>query len=459
MMHSLIERHPPSTILRAEAKHRDLAHNKISLPPRGSLWLQISKHPLVMPYNRLAVLTFIINVIIFGILTSGTFVGSAISEKMILNFTLANFATAILIRQQHVINLLFKIATSAPHSWPIKVRWALGKVYHFGGIHVGTFFSGTLWYSLYVLALYRGASSTMGFLFPLACVHLVILSAMIVMALPAIRAKYHNQFEIVARFGSWASLLIFWTQTTLLIAQKSHNGLAAALIRSPHIWILCLLTFSVALPWLRLRKVPVHFTKPSSHVVFADFDYGVTPFAGSSTDLSRNPLLEWHSFANIPIPNREGFQLTISRAGDWTGRLIDDLPTHIWVKGVPTAGVGNIEKLFKKVVWVTTGSGIGPCLPHLFANEVPSVLVWSTRNPHKTYGNEVVGEILRVQPNAVIWDTDKDGKPDLSALAYEAYKNSGAEAVICIANKKVTWKVVYEMESRGIPAFGAIWDS
>jgi len=44
-------------------------------------------------------------------------------------------------------------------------------------------------------------------------------------------------------------------------------------------------------------------------------------------------------------------------------------------------------------------------------------------------------------------------------LAYKAYEEFDAEAVICISNKKLTWKVVYGMESRNIPAYGAIWDS
>jgi hypothetical protein len=44
-------------------------------------------------------------------------------------------------------------------------------------------------------------------------------------------------------------------------------------------------------------------------------------------------------------------------------------------------------------------------------------------------------------------------------LAYRAYINSGAEAVICISNKKLTWYVVHGLERRGIPAFGPVWDS
>jgi hypothetical protein len=44
-------------------------------------------------------------------------------------------------------------------------------------------------------------------------------------------------------------------------------------------------------------------------------------------------------------------------------------------------------------------------------------------------------------------------------LAYAAYLDSKAEAVVCISNSRVTWHVVNGLERRGIPAFGPIWDS
>lgn len=135
------------------------------------------------------------------------------------------------------------------------------------------------------------------------------------------------------------------------------------------------------------------------------------------------------------------------------------MPSHIWVKGIPTAGVGNVDQLFKRVVWIATGSGIGPTLPHLLAQEVPARLVWSTRNARKTYGDDLVEEILAVEPDALIWNTDERGRPDLVKLAYQAVVAFDAEAVIVISNQKLTRRVVYGMESRGIPAYGAIWDS
>ena len=62
-------------------------------------------------------------------------------------------------------------------------------------------------------------------------------------------------------------------------------------------------------------------------------------------------------------------------------------------------------------------------------------------------------------PENTTLDTRKQGKPDMVALSYKLYKEFNAEAVCIISNQKLTQKVVYGMTSRGIPAFGAIWDS
>ena len=102
---------------------------------------------------------------------------------------------------------------------------------------------------------------------------------------------------------------------------------------------------------------------------------------------------------------------------------------------------------------------LGRTRQFLLAQAVPARLVWSTRSPRATYGDALVDEILAVQPDALIWDTNDQGRPHLVRLAHEAYRDFDAEAVICISNKKLTWQVVTGMESRGIPAYGAIWDS
>lgn len=434
------------------------------LPQQQSLPRRLGKRPELMHYNRLIALVILGNAIYLGWASQWNWQPASLSLNTLFNLMVVNISLAILIRQQYVINLLFKAATSAPTSWPLSIRWLLGKVYHFGGLHVGGAIVGTIWFTAF------SASLLVHFVKETAHVSLVtvivtvaillILLLMVGFATPKYRAKYHDAFERSHRLGGWAALLLFWVLAVLFTNdQRGDLAFARALFMSPGFWLLLLVTISIALPWLRLKKVQVDIERPSSHVALAKFDYGVTPFAGSSTAVSRSPLLEWHSFANVPVPGEEGFHLTISRAGDWTGALIDDLPSHVWVKGIPTAGVGNIDKLFKRVVWIATGSGIGPCLPHLLSQEVPAKLVWSTRTPRQTYGDDLVDRILEVQPEAVIWDTNANGRPDLVKLAYEAYEAFEAEAVIVISNKKLTWQVVYGLESRGIPAYGAIWDS
>ncbi|MEV0171358.1 hypothetical protein AB0I00_09570 [Streptomyces sp. NPDC050803] len=411
-----------------------LDREAVDLPPLTSAARRLLKHPRLMHYNRLAALVLTANLVFLW--TSWTPSAATMSHA-----ALANLALAVVVRQQYVINLFFRLATAAPTHWPLKIRWTLGKVYHFGGLHVGGALAGSAWFLAATVTGDNGPATAVGWSL------LALLAAIIATALPPFRARHHDHFEKIHRFGGWTALALFWTHT--LLSAAGPVPLA----------VLAVTTFSVALPWLRLRKVDVRVERPSPHVVLARFDYGETPFAGSSTAISRSPLKEWHSFANVPAPGRPGFRLTISRAGDWTGSFIDDLPSRVWVKGITTAGVANIEVLFKKVIYVATGSGIGPCLPHLLAAEVPSRLVWATRDPRTTYGDALVDEILAVQPQALVWDTSRHGKPDMVRLAYEAYRDFGAEAVICISNKKLTWQVVQGLERRGIPAYGAIWDS
>ncbi|EDO25437.1 predicted protein, partial [Nematostella vectensis] len=330
-------------------------------------------------YNRLFILIMCINLFVFfkAFSSWNWFTNQGFELTKLSNVILSNFALAILIRQQYIINILFKMATSIPKKWPLSIRRICAKVYHFGGLHSSGATMGTFWYSIFVGGLiYHYVNDLEGanfFIMVLTSIILVFLVVIILMALPIVRAKYHNSFEVTHRIGGWSVLILFWIQMLTFIRLQNQLN---ELFLSFNFWLLVLVTFSVVLPWLRLKKVAIKIVTPSNHVALTSFNYGVTPFAGSSTALSRNPLLEWHSFANVPSPGEDGFRLTISRAGDWTGKFITEKPNKIWVKGIPTAGVGNVDKLFRKVIWVATGSGIGPCIPHLLLNETPSLLIW-----------------------------------------------------------------------------------
>jgi len=425
------------------------ALTQVALPRKPSIGRRLSALPWLSYYNRLFVLVIACNA---GVIWLGPGV-LAMGAETLSTMVLINLSLATLVRQQYVINALFWLATRVPVTWPLCIRRRVAKVYHFGGLHSGAAVAATGWFIALVgvqavMHLSEPGSVSLTVLW-LNAVLVGVLLLMVGMALPQVRGRFHNGFERVHRFAGWSVLLLFWGRTLLASPE---------LLRSGSFWMLVLLTVSIALPWLRLRKVAIETVRPSRHAAIVGFT-PTTPFAGSSTAISLNPLLEWHSFANIPTPGQAGFRLIISRAGDWTGQFIEQLPSHVWVKGITTAGVANVETLFKSVLYIATGSGIGPVMPHLLAGNVPAQLIWSTRSPRSTYGDALVDEILHAQPQALIWDTDERGKPDLVQLACAAVEVQGVEAVICISNQGLTRRVVQELEVRGIPAYGAIWDS
>lgn len=188
--------------------------------------------------------------------------------------------------------------------------------------------------------------------------------------------------------------------------------------------------------------------------------------------------MEWHGFATVPEPGKKGYSLVVSKAGDWTNKQITQPPTHLWVRGVPCFGVLRIVPLFRRVIFVATGSGIGPCAPCILERRVPHRLLWTSPNVRQTFGDHLVDSLLAASPDAVVYgesilslstllelaylltvDTRLHGKPDMVKLTYRLVREFDAEAVCVISNQKLTKKIVYGMMSRGIPAFGAIWDS
>ncbi|KAL6304351.1 hypothetical protein BKA93DRAFT_733116 [Sparassis latifolia] len=412
-------------------------------------------------YRRFFGIVFVVNMAIFiAFCVHG---GSETSAKKLGEIVVANLFVAILMRQDHVINAFFTVFCAPGNTWPLWIRRALARVYSIGGLHSGCAVSGTIWLVLFTVQATRevvNKQQTSVATLAVTYVILVLLVGMLIFAYPALRRKLHDTFEVTHRFAGWTAVGLVWAQVILLINDYREPGqsLRQAMVKSAPFWLVVVFTGSIMSSWLRLRKVPVHAEVLSDHAVRFYFDY-VNTQPGHFTRMSSNPLLEWHSFATIAIPGRTGYSAIISKAGDWTSRQITDPPKEIWIRGVPCFGVVRVCTLFRRVLLVATGSGIAPLAPVIFAKKVAIQLLWTAPVVRKTFGDKLVDSLLEAAPSAVIYDTRVHGKPDMVKLTYRMVREFNAEAVVVISNPPLTEKVVYGMISRGIPAYGAIWDS
>ncbi|EWG54236.1 hypothetical protein FVEG_12498 [Fusarium verticillioides 7600] len=447
----------------------------VTLPPvtlpdqKGSEMTRDLRYKYASTYRRIFAFIFITNVAVLIAL----FVTSkaSILSRDAGSAASANLMACILFRQEEFVNLCYEIVVLAPHSWPLSIRKRLAKVFHYGGFHSGAGVAATAWYIAYtILATQEWAGDRQKYrLVNMITSWIVVAMFLIILiaAYPSNRRKFHDHFEAFHRFAGWVSLLAFWVHNIVsarVTAHEWNQSIGYALVRSPNFWCICVTTSCTIASWSRLRRRVVYPEKLSDHATRLHFKYrGMKPFYGLK--ISDKPMTEWHAFATIPdiepeSGKVEGFSVVVSNAGDFTKKqIMNDSERKLWVRGAPLHGLLYTSKLFRRIVIVATGSGIGPCLSLLYADETPRRVLWSTRDPEKTYGPTVVGAVQRADPNAVIWNTTKRGYPDIVRETYQLVVESDAEAVYIISNPKVTEKVVFGMQTRGVPAYGAIFDS
>ncbi|KAK8173178.1 hypothetical protein IWX90DRAFT_484156 [Phyllosticta citrichinensis] len=378
----------------------------------------------------------------------------------------ANLFVAILSRNEHVINALFAIFTSVPTSKSLWIRRICAMIYSYGGIHSGCGVAATFWFGMYtslILYEYFQGYQRSPALSVLACVVLGLLVLILAAAHPRIRSAFHDHFEWTHRFGGWTLIAILWALVlvgALPRNNKRHAGFVINLARTPSFYFVLLTTILVAYPWMRLKRHDIESEPLSDKAIRLNFKSGDLGLC-SCVRLSDSPVKETHSFAAIPRTGRElGFSCIVSNAGDWTRRLINSPPRHMWTRGGPVNGMAKVARLFRPVVFVATGAGIGPVLSFVVGKpDHPVRILWSTRNSEKTFGNEISSAVRQADPNAVIIDTDVSGRQNLVNQGYKLFKEAQAEAICVVSNPRLTNEVVFEMESRGIPAFGPIWDS
>ncbi|KAL4761748.1 integral membrane protein TmpA [Aspergillus foveolatus] len=451
---------------------KDVSELMLPDEPSFDLEAQSTARRLISPirytflniYRRLFTLVFLANI--------GVFVYVMVADRKLLalvNAAAANLLACGLARQPLVVNTIFVTVCSIPRSAPLWLRRIASKVYHYGGVHSGCGVASLIWYLGFIGEFSRqywsGSSSPFSAApIVLAYIILVLLLAIIIVAYPTFRFKRHDYFELTHRFSGWLIVALFVILLMVFVDEASAaegKSMGRFLIEFPAFWFLMLVVVAIIHPWLLLRKVKVTPEYLSPHAVRLHFSHTTTTF-GKGIQLSKHPLQDWHGFATFPDVDRDGksFSSLVSKAGDWTAATIKDQPTHLWKRGVLIYGFAYAMRVYKRVVVVTTGSGIGPCLSFLGDENRPSLrVIWQTRAPKRTYGKEVLNLVGRMDPNPVIIDTNSSGRLDMVPVIRQVAREHDAEAICVISNPFVTKKVVYELESMGIPAYGPIFDS
>lgn len=418
-------------------------------------------------YRRLFTLVFLANI--------GVFIYVLIARRKLLaliNAAAANLLACGLARQPLVVNTIFFTVCSIPRSAPLWMRRIASKVYHYGGVHSGCGVASLVWYLGFVGQFSReyfspGQGITTPFsVAPIILTYIImaLLLAIIIVAYPGFRFKRHDYFELTHRFSGWLVIALFIVLLMVFVHEFSAvegTPMGRFLIELPAFWFLMVVVAAIIQPWLLLRKVKVTPEYLSPHAIRLHFHHTKTTF-GKGIQLSKHPLRDWHSFATFPDADLDGksFSSVVSKAGDWTSACIKEQPTALWKRGVLMYGFAYAMRVYKRVVVVTTGSGMGPCLSFLGDENRPSLrVIWQTRAPKRTYGKGVLNLVAKMDPNPVIIDTNSSGRLDMIPVIRQIAHEHDAEAICVVSNPFVTKKVVFELESMGIPAYGPIFDS
>jgi hypothetical protein len=457
------KRDPASKYAREEKAPSSYSSARAQVQTSGlrRLWTQY-----FTAYRILIGLSFFINatvlvfLLVFNLETEGVLIATA-----------ANLFVSVLVRQEDLINISFKLVARVPSSLPLAFRKIIADFHHYGGVHIGCALSALLWYVLFVavntkqcildvrtgiMTGWHWADIVTSYAF------LLFIILICLTAIPRFRERFHNSFEYTHRFGGWASIIVLWVNAGIHTVNDPSN---TPLYKSRSIWFLATTTFLIILPWLRVRHIPIRAQAISSREVKVTFPYADMPYTSTSR-FSLSPLMEWHAFATIP--SRDGFtaDIIISAAGDWTKNIITNPPQRIWIRKPAAANFLTLTPVFNSVLLVATGAGIGPMLSLLSSPDIRRMkaegkrvrVMWCVYDPEAPHWESVQAVIRNVDPLPKIFDS-RQGRPDVAFEARYLAHVDDLEAVMVVSNKKVTNDVIREVKAHGRAAYGAVFDS
>jgi predicted ferric reductase len=389
-------------------------------------------------------------------------------------FSVGNILVAVLIRNELILHLLYRLAV-----WT-SVKIVYGKYYfnssvhYIGGVHASCATWGFLWLLVDQFQQLGNPSDPLSIVtesdpisIAISSILLTLLFIIILTASPPFRDKFHDTFEINHRYLGWsclAILVLHQIRFQFIIALSQAYPLET-LLTNPVLLMIVVMVFSIFLPWIsvqRFNNFKMHCPSQGVLVVTVPGSADVGTFARISLD-----GVEWHSFSVAETSKsktgKSEINLIIGAVGDWTKNLIrqvekGNLPKRLWVRRVKPPGFMFSINAYSRVVVIATGAGIAPVIPHVIKNGHKLCIVWIANEHKKTYG-EKIWSLLDSHPRCNIFDTGIHGRPNVEELVLGAVRDFRAQAVFCVSNQSVTKKLVKTCLEKGIPAYGATWDS
>jgi hypothetical protein len=393
----------------------------------------------------------------------------SLQKERVLDVVSAHIFAAVLIRNEYFIYFHLGLCTAVPLSTPLFFRKLLADAHHFGGVHSGCAVSALMWYLAYIIHstldfLQSGVERVVQWVDIVACyLFLAILLLICTTSLPAYRRTHHNVFEKTHRFGGWTALATLWIHAILSSVCTAQTS---AFQKQPSAYFLILTTVLLIHPWLRLQKIRVSSHWLSPRELMLTFDYKDMPHMSTMRFSRRaSPLgSEWHQFATIPSEAGQTASIIVAEAGDWTRTIIQNPPTDLWIRKPPTRNFLMGIRMFRRVLLVATGAGIGPCLSCLSSltdeqrkDRVVKVL-WSANRPFTAAWAFAVHSIRRVDPSPMIVDSG-DGRLDLVFDVRRLAEEYLVDAVFVVSRMQLTDRIVADLRCRGVAAYGAVFDS
>ncbi|KAI3800824.1 hypothetical protein L1987_28921 [Smallanthus sonchifolius] len=400
--------------------------SKTTKPKESRLSVILLDQGLFTVYKRLFVVYLALNITGLVLAATGQF---PYARNRATLFSIGNLLALTLCRSEAFLRIVFWLTVNLlGHSWvPLRLKTATTSLLQsVGGIHSSCGFSSVAWLTYSLILTLKDRDNTSKLIIGIASTILSLLCLCCLAAFPLIRHLHHNVFERTHRFAGWASLILLWAFIVLTKAYEADTkayriDVGSILVKEQEFWLTLAVTILIIIPWVTVRRVVVKISAPSGHASIIRFAGGVKP--GILGRISPSPMSEWHAF----------------------GIISDGKDEHMMLAGA----VGDFTKV--------------PCLKPtkpLMGSTTEVCLLWVAKGIEQNFGKEIKEWVSRhPKEKVIVHDTTVMGRPNVSEMSVAAAKKWGAEVVIVTTNPEGSRDVVNACKSKGIPAFGPIWDS